>query len=141
MTATGPAAAGILDTSTLILLERLSDRDLPTSRSSPLLRSLSCPLARSWQPQTQNGLLARRDSSRQRPEFDPLPFDADAARAFGRVAASLCHAGRQVQARAYDAMIAATAIANRLPLYTVNPADFEGIPDLDLRGTAHPDHL
>jgi predicted nucleic acid-binding protein len=42
--------------------------------------------------------------------------------------------------RAYDAMIAATAIANRLPLYTVNPADFEGIADLDLRGIAHPDH-
>jgi predicted nucleic acid-binding protein len=55
------------------------------------------------------------------------------------VAASLRHAGRKVQARAYDAMIAATAIANRLPLYTVNPADFEGITDLDLRSITHPD--
>jgi len=73
-------------------------------------------------------------------DFDPLPFDADAARAFGRVAASLRHAGRKVQARAYDAMIAATALANRLPLYTVNPADFEGIAELELHGIVHPDH-
>ena len=74
-------------------------------------------------------------------DFDSLPFDADAARAFGRVAASPRHAGRKVHARAYDAMIASTAIANRLPLYTVNPADFEGIPqNINLpQASTHPD--
>ena len=72
-------------------------------------------------------------------DFRPLPFDADAARAFGRVAASLRASGRKVQARSYDAMIAATAIANDLPLYTVNPVDFAGIEGLDLRPVAHPD--
>jgi tRNA(fMet)-specific endonuclease VapC len=66
-------------------------------------------------------------------DFNPLPFDADAARAFGRVAASLRRAGRKPAARAYDAMIAATAIASELPLYTCNPDDFAGIDDLDLR--------
>jgi tRNA(fMet)-specific endonuclease VapC len=65
-------------------------------------------------------------------DFDPLPFDADAARAFGRVAASLRRAGRKTTARAYDAMIAATAVANDLPLYTCNPADFSGIDELDV---------
>jgi tRNA(fMet)-specific endonuclease VapC len=65
-------------------------------------------------------------------DFDPLPFDADAARAFGRVAASLRRAGRKTTARAYDAMIAATAVANDLPLYTCNPADFIGIDELDV---------
>jgi len=65
-------------------------------------------------------------------DFDPLPFDAAAARAFGRVAASLRRAGRKTAARAYDAMIAATAIANDLPLYTCNPDDFHGIEDLKL---------
>lgn len=65
-------------------------------------------------------------------DFDPLPFDAAAARTFGRVAASLRRAGRKTAARAYDAMVAATAIANDLPLYTCNPDDFQGIDDLKL---------
>lgn len=71
-------------------------------------------------------------------DFDPLPFDANAARAFGRVASSLRSAGRKVQARSYDAMIAAIAIAADLPLYTVNPSDFAGIDELDLRPVPHP---
>lgn len=65
-------------------------------------------------------------------DFDPIPFDAAAARAFGRVAASLRRAGRKTHARAYDAMIAAVAIANGLPLYTCNPGDFVGIDELEL---------
>jgi predicted nucleic acid-binding protein len=72
-------------------------------------------------------------------DFEPLPFDADAARAFGGVAASLRRAGRKVAARSYDAMIAATAVANQLPLYTVNPNDFAGIDALDVRAVTHPD--
>ena len=67
-------------------------------------------------------------------DFDPLPFDAGCARAFGRVAASLRRSGRKPQARAYDALIAATAIANGLPVYTRNPNDFTGIDGL----TVHP---
>jgi len=63
-------------------------------------------------------------------DFDPVPFDAPAARAFGRVAASLRRAGRKPSARAYDAMIAATALSRDLPVYTCNPADFSGIDDL-----------
>jgi predicted nucleic acid-binding protein len=72
-------------------------------------------------------------------DFEPLPFDADAARAFGGVAASLRRAGRKAAARSYDAMIAATAVANQLPLYTVNPNDFAGIDALDIRAVTHPD--
>jgi hypothetical protein len=71
-------------------------------------------------------------------DFDPLPFDAAAARAFGRVAASLRPAGRKTAARAYDAMIAATAIANELPLYTCNPSDFAGIDGLAVVPVPHP---
>jgi predicted nucleic acid-binding protein len=58
---------------------------------------------------------------------------------FGRMAASLRQAGRKVHARAYEAMIAAIAIANRLRLYTVDPVNFEGIADLGLRRITHPD--
>ncbi len=50
-----------------------------------------------------------------------------------RVAASLRGAGRKPSARSFDAMIAAIAIANGLPLYTANPADFAGIDDLVVR--------
>ena len=72
-------------------------------------------------------------------DFDPLPFDAAAARAFGRVASSLRSAGRKPTARAYDALIAAVAVATQLPLYTVSPGDFAGITDLTIRPVAHPD--
>jgi hypothetical protein len=62
-------------------------------------------------------------------DFDPLPFDVMAARAFGRVAASLRRHRRKVKPRAYDAMIA-TAVAHGLPIYTCNPSDFAGIEGL-----------
>jgi predicted nucleic acid-binding protein len=65
-------------------------------------------------------------------DFDPLPFDGRAGRAFGQVAASLRRAGRKTTVRAYDAMIAATAIANDLPVYTANPSDFDGIDGLEV---------
>jgi predicted nucleic acid-binding protein len=74
-------------------------------------------------------------------DFEPLPFDASAARAFGRVAASLRRSGRKATARTYDAMIAATALANDLPLYTCNPSDFSGIDGLDVVAIPMPDSL
>jgi tRNA(fMet)-specific endonuclease VapC len=60
-------------------------------------------------------------------DFHPIPFDDRAARAFGRVAAELRASGRKTIARAYDALIAATAAANDLPVFTRNPDDFAGI--------------
>src|SRR5690606_30627242 len=73
-------------------------------------------------------------------DFDVLPFDAAAARAFGRVAASLRSAGRKTSARAYDALIAATALAHGLPLYTANPDDFAAIDGLVVVPIALPAH-
>jgi tRNA(fMet)-specific endonuclease VapC len=63
-------------------------------------------------------------------DFEPLPFDAAAARAFGRVAVSMRRVGRKPAARAYDAMIAAIALATELPGYTSNPDDFGKVDDL-----------
>ncbi len=65
-------------------------------------------------------------------DFAPVPFDARAARAFGRVAASLRQSGRKTVARSYDAMIAAIALAHALPVYTCNPGDFTGINGLEV---------
>jgi predicted nucleic acid-binding protein len=131
---------GVLDTSTVVLLGRLQADDLPDEPviTAVTLAELSVgPLVAVGRKER-----AARQAVLQQAEadFEPLSFDADAARAFGRVAASLRTAGRKVQARAYDAMIAATAIANQLPLYTVNPSDFTGIDGLDLRPIPHPDH-
>ena len=63
-------------------------------------------------------------------EFDPIPFDADAARAYGRICAAVIGAGRQPRRRIAHLMIAATAVAEGLPLFTTNPDDFLGLNDL-----------
>jgi len=63
-------------------------------------------------------------------EFDAIPFDADAARAYGRVTAAVIAAGRKSRRRAAALMIAATAIAAGLPLYTTDPDDFAGLDHL-----------
>ncbi len=134
-------ARGLLDTSTVILLGRLRDPSLlpdDCAISAITLAELSVGphVARS----------ARERSARQahlqqaESDFDAMPFDAEAARAFGRVAASLRSAGRKPTARAYDALIAATAIAHDLPLYTCNPDDFRGIDELTVRAVPHPDN-
>lgn len=129
---------GILDTSTVVLLGRLRPEDLP---EEPLITSVTLaelsvgPLVAS----TRKERAARQAVLQQaEADFEPLPFDARSARAFGRVAASLRSVGRKVQARSYDAMIAAIAIANDLPLFTVNAGDFSGIEGLDLRMVPHP---
>jgi predicted nucleic acid-binding protein len=124
---------GIIDTSTVILLSRLEDpAALP---EEPLITAVTLaeltvgPLVASSDEER-----AARQAHLQQAEadFDALPFDANAARAFGRVAASLRRSGRKTVARSYDAMIAATALANALPVYTCNPDDFAGIDGLEV---------
>jgi len=122
---------GILDTSTVISLPSLRDPSLLPRQvliSAITLAELSVgPLvARSATERASRQAIVQQAEA----DFDPLPFDADAARAFARAAASLRRSGRKTSARSYDAMIAATAIASGLPLYTRNPKDFSGIPDL-----------
>lgn len=76
---------------------------------------------------------ARRQDRLQRAEavFDPLPFDSEASRAYGRVYAAVAGAGRTARgARAVDLLIAATACAAGLPLYTRNATDFDSLHDL-----------
>jgi predicted nucleic acid-binding protein len=63
-------------------------------------------------------------------EFDPIPFGVEAARAYGQVSAAVIAAGREPRRRAVDLMIASVAIAEGLPLFTTNPADFAGLGHL-----------
>jgi predicted nucleic acid-binding protein len=129
----------MLDTSTVILLGQLRDGSaLPAEAvvSAVTLAELTVgPLV----ARTAEERAARQAHLQQaESDFETIPFDAAAARAFGRVAASLRSAGRTPAARAYDALIAATAIAEGIPLHTCNPDDFSGIEGLDLRAVPHP---
>ena len=66
--------------------------------------------------------------------FDPLPIDAPVARAYGMLAHAVVEAGRQPRRRAMDLLIAATAHAHGVPLYTRDAADFAGLEGhVDLR--------
>ena len=130
---------GVLDTSIVILLDRLQADDLP---GEPVITAITLaelsvgPLVAPDETER-----AARQARLQEVEaaFVPLAFDAAAARAYGRIAASLRRSGRKPAARAFDALLAATASANGLPVYTCNPRDFEGIDDLDVVAIAHPD--
>lgn len=124
---------GILDTRAVILLSRL--RDPAVLPRVPLITTITlAELSVGPLVATSDEERAARQGHLQEAEaaFIPLPFDAAAARAFGRVASSLRAVGRKPAARAYDAMIAAIALANDLPVYTANPRDFDGITGLSV---------
>jgi hypothetical protein len=127
------AGRGILDTSTFILLRQLPDAGvLP---AEPMITAITlAELAVGPLVAREDDEQARRQAHLQWAEADfaALPFDVDAARAFGAVAAALRGAGRKAAARAYDAMIAAIAIANDLPVYTCDPSYFAGIDRLEV---------
>jgi tRNA(fMet)-specific endonuclease VapC len=90
---------------------------------------------------TSDSERAARQAHLQQAEADfvPLPFDAAAARTFGRRRRRLRQTGRKPAARSYDAMIAAIAVANDLPVHTNNPSDFQGIDGLHVVAVPMPD--
>lgn len=125
------APRGIIDTSVVIDLEQLEAAQLPIELavSAITMAELSAgPHA------TQDAdERARRQDRLQRAEatFDPLPFDGEAARAYGRIYAAEIASGRKARGtRALDLLIAATACAANLPVFTRNPEDFRGLKDL-----------
>lgn len=122
---------GILDTSVVIVLADTPGERLP--RVSLITTITLAELSVGPLVAESDRVRSARQGNLQLAEasFEPLPFDAVAARNFGRVSASLRRAGRKAHSRTYDAMIAAIAIAKGLPLYTCNPGDFEGIDELE----------
>lgn len=131
---------GILDTNTLILLGRMTSTEaLP---EQPLITSVTLAEL-SVGPLVTDDLTERaiRLAHLQQAEsdFEAIPFDDGAARAFGRVAADLRAAGPKPAARAFDAMIAAIAISRDLPVHTCNPRDFEAVARLTTVAVPVPD--
>lgn len=125
---------GVIDTSVIIDLETIDPEMLPAELaiSSITLAELAAGPHATDDPDER----ARRQDRLQRAEaaFDPLPFDADSARAYGRIFAAVTASGRKARgARAVDLLIAATACAEDLPLFTRNGEDFrslEGVLDV-----------
>lgn len=121
---------GLIDTNIVIHLAALDSAELPDEMviSAVTLAELSAGPHHTDDPRER----ARRMSVLQHVEatFEPLPFDAEAARAFGLIAAAVLATGRNTRRRIADLMIASVAHTNGLPLYTTNPADFAGLNDL-----------
>jgi predicted nucleic acid-binding protein len=134
-----PPRQGMLDTNILILRPWIDPAELPDEMaiSAITLAELSAG-PHEVRPNNEQDKYeehaerARRLEILQRveAEFDPVPFDAEAARIFGRVTAAVIAAGRRPRGRVVDLMIASIAIAEGLPLYTTNPADFAGLDSL-----------
>ena len=122
---------GLLDTSVVIDLEQLDPSQLPIEAAVSAITMAE--LAAGPHAAADAAERARRQDRLQRAEaaFEPLPFDGNAARAYGRVFASVVAAGRKARgARAVDLLIAATALGHGLPLYTRNAADFRALDGL-----------
>lgn len=124
-------ARGLIDTSVIIDLEQIEQADLPLELAVSAITMAE--LAAGPHATAAPAERARRQDRLQRAEatFEPLPVDAAVARAYGRVYAAVAASGRKARGRrAVDLLIAATAVAAGLPLYTRNPDDFAGLSDL-----------
>jgi predicted nucleic acid-binding protein len=121
----------LIDTSIVIDLDRIDAAQLPNELAISALTMAE--LAAGPHATKDASERARRQDRLQRAEatFDALPFDGDAARAYGRIYAAIVATGRKARGpRAIDLSIAATAVAANLPLYTRNVDDFRGIEQL-----------
>ncbi|WP_327066328.1 type II toxin-antitoxin system VapC family toxin [Kitasatospora sp. NBC_01302] len=130
---------GLLDTNIMILRRWLDPEELPDEMAitTVTLAELSAGPHEvrgnaEQDDYDEHAERARRMDVLQRAEseFDPIPFDAEAARIYGRVCAAVIGAGRKPRRRVADLMIAAIAVAEGLPLFTTNPDDFKGLEDL-----------
>ncbi len=118
---------GLLDTSVVIDHDSLDPEQLPDE--SAICGVTVAELAAGPLATDDAQERARRQERLQwvTATWDPLPVDADAARAYGRVFAAVRASGRTARFRFADLLIAATAAAHGLPLYTRNPEDFAGL--------------
>jgi hypothetical protein len=124
-------ARGLIDTSVVIDLELIEPADLPLELAVPAITMAE--LAAGPHATADPAERAHRQDRLQRAEatFEPLPVDGAVARAYGRVYAAVGATGRKARGqRAMDLLIAATAVAVGLPLYTRNPDNFAGLSDL-----------
>lgn len=132
----GEYQQGLLDTNIMILRKWIDPAELPAEMAitAITLAELSAGphQVRGTADNDEHAERARRMDILQRAEneFDPIPFDAEAARIYGRICAAVVAAGRTPRRRVADLMIASIAVAEELPLFTTNPDDFKGLESL-----------
>ncbi|MGH7127851.1 MAG: type II toxin-antitoxin system VapC family toxin [Planctomycetaceae bacterium] len=121
---------GVLDTSVVIDNDVVDPALLPDEAA--ITAVTLAELAAGPHATDDEGERARRQDRLQwaAATWDPLPLDAEAARTYGRVFAAIRLAGRSARPRLADLLIAATAAAHGLPVYTRNPEDFEGLEEV-----------
>ena len=121
------ASRGLLDTSVVIDHDRIDPANLP--EESAISAVTLAELAAGPHATEDRSERARRQDRLQwaTATWDPLPFDAECARMYGRMFAAAREAGQSSRARLADLLIASTAAANELALYTRNPADFAAL--------------
>lgn len=121
---------GLLDTSVVIDHDLIDPAGLPDE--SAISAVTLAELAAGPHATEDNEERARRQDRLQwaTATWDPLPFDAEAARVYGRLFAAARAGGRSSRSRLADLLIASTAAANDLPLYTRNPSDFEHLKSI-----------
>lgn len=122
---------GLIDTSVVIDLEQIERHDLPAELAVSVITTAE--LTAGPHATADPAERARRQDRLQRAEatLEPIPVDAAVARAYGRVYAATVAAGRKARGRrAADLLIAATAVAAGLRLYTRNPDDFADLSEM-----------
>ncbi|MEV5556781.1 type II toxin-antitoxin system VapC family toxin [Nonomuraea wenchangensis] len=122
--------SGVIDTCVYIDLAEISPVDLP---AAPELTAITLA-------ELQQGVAMARSSAARATrmeklgaavlDFEPLPFDAEAAARYGSLVALTLAAKRDPRPRRMDLMIAAIASSRGLPLYTRNTDDFVGLESL-----------
>ncbi len=129
------AHVGLLDTSVIISLKNAVEESLP--KYSVISAISLAELTMGPHVASDAEVRDRRQLVLQYAEatLEVLPFDDACARRFATVASSLRKSGSKSRARGFDALIASTALAYGIPLYTSNPKDFSNIQDLDVRST------
>ncbi|HEX3556426.1 MAG TPA: type II toxin-antitoxin system VapC family toxin [Thermoanaerobaculia bacterium] len=128
----GEVSRGLLDTSVVIAREE----DASVERNLPREISISAATL----AELHYGVLVAKDETTRQyrlqrlggveSTFEPIAIDSAVARSFAAVAYAVKMAGRQPRARVMDLWIAATALTHKLPLYTRNPEDFQGLQGL-----------
>lgn len=119
--------AGLLDTSVLIDHDLVDPAALP--EASAIAAITLAELAAGPHATQDRAERGRRQDRLQwaASAWEPLPFDAGCARAYARLYAATRARGRSPRTRVADLLIAATAVAYNLPVYTRNPDDFQAL--------------